>query len=89
MEVQSFIENFTKEYNQPPSAYSAQGYDAVKLLAAAIGQAGDSNAAALADHLRGLKNLPGVAGYHSFDRNGDDVGDLVVIKTLRDGEFQL
>ena len=89
MEVKNFIENFTKEYNQPPSAYSAQGYDAVKLLAAAIGQAGDADAVALADHLRGLKNLPGVAGYHSFDRNGDDVGELVVIKTLRDGEFKL
>lgn len=89
MEVKSFIESFTKEYNQPPSAYSAQGYDAVKLLEAAIGQAGDADAAALADHLRGLKDLPGVAGYHSFDQHGNDVGDLVVIKTLRDGEFQL
>ena len=89
VEVQNFVANFIQEYNQPPSAYSAQGYDAVNLLAVAIGQAGDLDAAALADRLRGLKNLPGVAGYHSFDQNGDDVGDLVVIKTLRDGEFQI
>ena len=88
-EVKSFIENFTKQYNVPPGAYSAQGYDAVKLLAAAIGQADSLDSAALADHLRGLKNWPGVAGYHSFDQNGDDVGDLVVIKVLRDGKFQL
>ncbi|MHB8916482.1 MAG: ABC transporter substrate-binding protein [Desulfocucumaceae bacterium] len=87
-EVKKFIESFTKEYNKPPGAYSAQGYDAVKLLAAAIGQAGSLDSAALADHLRGMKNWPGVAGYHSFDQNGDDVGDLVVLKVLRDGKFQ-
>ena len=88
-EVKKFIEDFTKEYNNPPGAYSAQGYDAVKILAAAIERAGNSDSAALADHLRGLKNWPGVVGYHSFDQNGDDVGDLVVIKVLRDGKFQL
>lgn len=88
-EVRKFVENFTKEYNQPPGAYAAQGYDAVKLLAAAIGQVGDADAAALAGCLRGLKNWPGVSGYHSFDQNGNDVGDLVVLKILRDGEFQL
>jgi len=88
-EVKKFIEDFTKEYNGPPGAYSAQGYDAVKMLAAAIERTGDSDSAALADNLRGLKNWPGVAGYHSFDQNGDEVGDLVVIKVLRDGKFQL
>ncbi len=88
-EVKKFVESFTKEYDKPPSAYSAQGYDAVKLLAAAIERAGDSDAAALAGHLRGMKNWPGAAGYHSFDKNGDDVGNLVVIKVLRDGELQL
>ena len=88
-EVKKFIEDFTKEYDKPPGAYSAQGYDAVKILAAAIERAADPDSAALADHLRGLKNWPGVASYHSFDQNGDDAGDLVVIKTLRDGKFQL
>ncbi|KJS00314.1 MAG: branched-chain amino acid ABC transporter substrate-binding protein [Peptococcaceae bacterium BRH_c4a] len=88
-EVKKFIEDFTKEYDKPPGAYSAQGYDAVKILAAAIERAADPDSAALADHLRGMKNWPGVAGYHSFDQKGDDVGDLVVIKTLRDGKFQL
>ncbi|MCG9966578.1 ABC transporter substrate-binding protein [Pelotomaculum terephthalicicum JT] len=88
-EVRKFVEAFTKEYNEPPGAYAAQGYDAVKLLAAAIGQAGDADAAALAASLRELKNWPGVSGYHSFDQYGNDVGDLVVIKVLRDGELQL
>lgn len=86
-EVTRFIESFTREYNEPPGAYAAQGYDAVKLLAAAIEQAGDSDSAALADHLRGLKNWPGVTGCHSFDQNGDDIGELVVIKVLRDGKL--
>ncbi len=87
--VKNFVNNFTKEYKTPPGAYSAQGYDAVKLVAAAVGQAGGGDAAAIAEYLRGLKNWPGVAGYHSFAENGDDVGELVVIKTLRDGELKL
>jgi len=87
-EVQKFIDNFTKEYYKAPSAYSAQGYDAVKILAAAIERAGAPDPQALAGQLRVLKNWPGVAGYHSFDQNGNDVGDLVVIKVLRDGKFQ-
>ncbi len=88
-EVKQFIDSFTNEYHQPPGAYAAQGYDAVKLLAAAIGQAGSADPAELADHLRGFNNWPGAAGCHSFDQNGDDVGDLVVIKVLKNGELQL
>lgn len=87
-EVRRFIQNFTGEYHELPGSYSAQGYDAVKLLATAIERAGAANSAAIAEQLRQMENWPGVAGYHSFDNNGNDKGDLVVLKTIRDGRLQ-
>lgn len=87
-EVESFVKNFKQEYNQMPTSYSAQGYDAVKLLAAAIEQSGSTAPTLIADQLRKFNDWPGVAGDHTFNDNGDDVGRLVIKKVLRNGSFE-
>jgi branched-chain amino acid transport system substrate-binding protein len=87
-EVESFIKSFKQKYNQSPTAYSAQGYDAVKLLAAAIEKSNSTNPSVIADQLRKLNNYPGVAGYHTFNDNGDDIGKLVIKKVFRNGRFE-
>ncbi len=87
-EVKKFVQNFSKEYGKAPGPYSAQGYDAVKLLAAAIEKAGSTEPRAIAEQMRTFKDWPGVAGYHTFDKNGNDTGNLVVKKVIRNGKFE-
>ena len=87
--VQTFIDSFYKKHQIMPSAYTAQGYDALKLLAAAIEKAGVPATARIAEALRAFNNQPGVAGYHIFAENGDAVGDLVVLKVVQGGELKV
>lgn len=86
-EVRSFINNFNSKYGRAPTLYAAQGYDAVNLLAEAVKGAGSASPAAVAQKLRALKGIPGVAGFHTFADNGDDIGDLVVKKVIKEGRF--
>lgn len=83
-----FNQSFNREYKQQPSPYSALGYDGVKILAEAIRRAGSTDPTAIAEQLHNLKNWPGVVGYHSFDDNGNDIGNLLVLKTIKDGKLQ-
>ena len=51
-EVKSFISAFRETYQQEPGAYAALGYDAVKMLAAAIAQAGTEDRQVAAEGLK-------------------------------------
>ncbi|MFZ5643679.1 MAG: ABC transporter substrate-binding protein [Bacillota bacterium] len=86
-EVKYFINNFNSKYGKMPTPEAAQGYDAVNLLAGAIEEAGSASPAEVAQKLRSFKSRPGVAGFHSFAENGDDTGDLIVKKVVKNGQF--
>lgn len=87
-EVKSFVAEFLKEYKESPSSYAALGYDAVKMLAAAIGKSDLQNRSTVAKELRTLGKWPGVTGIHEFGEKGNDVGDLVVLKKLHNGKLE-
>ncbi|WP_027398977.1 ABC transporter substrate-binding protein [Anaerovorax odorimutans] len=87
-EVKKFIIDFSKKYKKMPDSYAALGYDAVKMIAAAIKNSDLDNRSTIANELINLGNWSGVAGIHKFDEQGNDIGDLVVIKKLQDGEFK-
>lgn len=87
-ETQQFVQAFRNKYGSMPSQWSAQGYDAVKLLAAAMTQAKSSEPEKIARQLRTLQNWPGATGIHKFDGSGDEKGDMVVLKTLKNGIFE-
>lgn len=86
-EVQRFVAAFRETYSEIPTSDAALGYDAVRMLAAAIEKAGRQDRASIADGLRNLGRWQGVCGVHELSATGDDLGDLVVIKQLQDGEF--
>ncbi len=86
-EVKSFVEAFEKEYKAQPTCDAAMGYDAVHMLAAAIQKNGVSGRASVADGLRGLGKWTGVCGVHELGATGDDLGDLVVLKQVKNGEL--
>ncbi|MEL7564535.1 MAG: ABC transporter substrate-binding protein [Dehalobacterium sp.] len=87
-EVKRFVTDFSDEYKKMPDVYAAQGYDAVKMLAAAIEKSDLHHRSTVAGELRKLGRWPGVTGIHEFNANGDDRGDLAVLKKLEDGKFE-
>ncbi len=86
-EVQTFVKAFEAQYQQPPTQEAALAYDALKLLAAAITQAGPERKAiraALAD----LKDFPGVTGRISFDQKGNVIKEYPILQ-VNDQDFTL
>jgi branched-chain amino acid transport system substrate-binding protein len=86
-EVRAFVEAFKKAYGETPDAKAALAYDAVWMLADAAQRAKNPSRASIAEELRGLGEWTGVCGTHMLSDTGDDLGDLVVIKELRGGDF--
>ncbi len=68
--VTSFVNAYAVAYpGEAPSAFAALGYDAVKLLAAAIARAGEATPEAVVAGLTGLAGYDGVTGTISFQGN--------------------
>lgn len=86
-EVQGFVEAFRKAYGEVPDAKAALAYDAVWMLAAAAERANELSRASIAEELHGLGEWTGICGTHVLRDTGDDLGDLVVIKELWNGNF--
>ncbi|WP_028307981.1 ABC transporter substrate-binding protein [Desulfitibacter alkalitolerans] len=87
-ETQKFVADFWEEYNVMPCAYAALGYDAVKMLAAAIGNSDLLDPSTVGKELRNLGKWPGAVGDHEFNEQGDNTGRLVVLKKLHAGNFE-
>lgn len=85
-EAQRFVTAFRETYREIPTSDAALGYDAVKMLAAAMEKAGGEDRASVAEGLRNLGRWSGACGVHELSAAGDDLGDLVVLKQLEDGK---
>jgi branched-chain amino acid transport system substrate-binding protein len=85
--AESYIQEFTDRYGQAPDIYAALGYDSVRILGDALGNTSNYDRSEIASELIKLSKWTGVCGDHDISENGDDIGDLVVIKELRDGTF--
>lgn len=88
-EVVRFKADFQKRYGRDPDVWAAQSYDALKVLAHAIAQAGSTDPAKIADALHQVKDWPGVTGPHTFDEKGDVVGKKAVITVVKNAAFEL
>ena len=71
--VANFITAFRAKYGEDPDIFAAHGYDAVKLMAAAIAEAGSTHPRSIRQGLSGIENFEGAAGATSFDSKGDVV----------------
>jgi branched-chain amino acid transport system substrate-binding protein len=63
------------------------GYDAVKILAAAIVRAGTADSAKIRDALATTKNFPGVTGRTTID-NQRNASKPAVVLTVKNGRAQ-
>ncbi len=87
-ELQEFIHNFEERWGMPPDTWSAQGYDALYLLAYAMNTAGTTEPEEVARVLHDTRNWQGVTGPHSFDEYGNVVGKSIILKRVVNAEFE-
>ena len=82
--VKNFVESYTKMFEGTrPNAFAALGYDATKILAAAIEKAGTEDKAAIKDAIAAT-DMECVTGHVTFDENGDPQKSVTVLK-MKDG----
>lgn len=81
-EVKAFIAAYHKKFGNDPNALAALGYDALKIMAAAIKRAGSTDGPKLRDAIASTKNYPGVTGTITInaERNAIKPGVILQIK---------
>ena len=86
-EVQNFVQAFKAKYNETPDAMAALGYDSAIVLVDAIKRAGSTEGPKLRDALAATKDVKGVTGSTTIDKNRDATKPATVI-TIRNGKFE-
>ena len=82
-EVQSFVQRYRARWsNETPEAVSALGYDALRLIAAAIQRNGTADSRKLRDAIAATRDFAGVTGRTTIDakRNSEKAAVMLTIK---------
>ncbi len=86
--VKGFIQAYQDKYEgNTPNALGALGYDAAKIMLAAIEKAGSTEGPKILAALQAT-NISGVTGQITFDENGDPMKSVAMIK-VQDGVLKL
>lgn len=78
--VQDFIKRFQAKYGETPDGLAAAGYDAAKVLAAAMEKAADLSPTSIRDEIAKTKDFPGVTGKITLNETRDAVKPAVVVQ---------
>ncbi len=90
--AREFVQAYSKQYKELPDHRGAMTYDAIKLVAQAIGEVG-ADREALRGYLDrvgrqgGVPAFEGVSGTIAFDEKGDVPGKEVVVGVVRGGRL--
>ncbi len=85
-----FIDAYKAKYNgELPDLFSAQGYDALMLLANAMKQANSTDPTKFKDTLAQTKNYDGVSGTITFQANHEPLKSPVYLLQVNGGKFTL
>ncbi|WP_042347614.1 ABC transporter substrate-binding protein [Bacillus massiliigorillae] len=86
--VKEFNTKYKEAYGKDPDQFAAQAYDAMKIYAKALENAGEADRDAFRDALADIKDFDGILGKFSFDKDGDVVMEPTVL-IIKNGKFQL
>ena len=86
--AKTFIEGFTAKTGAAPTLFNALGYDAMKIMAAAIEAAGSTDAAAIVAALDAT-DIDGATGHMTFDDHNDPIKSVFVISFTDEGKEAL
>ncbi|HEU4556320.1 MAG TPA: penicillin-binding protein activator [Longimicrobium sp.] len=87
-QARHFTQSFQSRFGTRPDVGAALGYDAVRLLAHAIGQAGSSDPEKVATALHSVRGWQSVSGPVQFDAAGNLQGIPIAHVVVRDGRFE-
>lgn len=82
-----FIKEYQKKFIEAPDYNAAQGYDSMKLLAAAITRAGATTPSLISSTLHFMPSWVGVTGLHAFNSSGEIQGKKYFFLTWQDGKL--
>lgn len=84
----NFVKKFSKFYGHVES-FAALSYDATMLLVNAISEAGATDRAKIRETLASTNNYQGVTGSITFDKKGDPIKGVVIIKLEKGKPYYL
>jgi branched-chain amino acid transport system substrate-binding protein len=83
-----FARAYETKFGRKPEVFAAEGYDAMRLLSAALAAGGPSpDGRRVRDFLHGVHDYAGASGVITFDKNGD-VSKPYAIMMIEDGKPQ-
>ena len=89
-EVKQFIEDYTAEYgHEPENAFAPLGYDALRLVAAAIERASSAEPKAIRDELAKTMGFKGVTGEISYTRESGVPPKPISVISVNNGEYKV
>ena len=78
--VTEFLKKFKEKYNETPDAMAALGYDAAKILAAAIGRTKEVTSKNIRDEIAKTTDFPGVTGKTTINAERNAVKSAVMVQ---------
>jgi branched-chain amino acid transport system substrate-binding protein len=85
-ENRAFVARYRHRFGEDPEPYAAQGYDALRILAKAIGTTGSTNGLDLAYAIRYMDPWEGANGSYKFDSTGELDDKDLYLKMFRGGK---
>ena len=86
-DVQEFVRSYSTLFESPPDGIAASGYDAIRLLARAIENAGSLDRVAVRDAFAAVSGYKGATTISHYDENRHPVKSLT-IQTISDGQVE-
>jgi branched-chain amino acid transport system substrate-binding protein len=83
-----FLAAYRQAFSAEPQAYALYGYEAGRVVLAAIEKAGKKDRGAVVEALRTTKDFSGTLGTWSFDANGDTTLRILSVSTVENGKFK-
>ncbi len=82
--AEAFIKRYKEKYGMVPDTFAALSYDATMMLLKAIDSSNKPAQEEIVKNLSSLKSHKGVTGNISFDKNGDAIKSVVLLKVEKD-----
>jgi branched-chain amino acid transport system substrate-binding protein len=79
-EAKAYAEKYRAKYKLEPDVYSSWAYDAMSVIAQAIGNARSTTPEDIRKAILSLRDWRGVEGMYNFDENGDGLRGYNVVK---------
>ncbi|HEX9079124.1 MAG TPA: ABC transporter substrate-binding protein [Desulfuromonadaceae bacterium] len=88
-ETATFVANYKKRTGELPEMFGAQGYDGVKILAAAMQRANSTDPKVFRAALAQTKNFPGVSGTVTIRPNREPIKSPLCVLEVKGGKYVL